>query len=299
MSQKPDIAAMMLVYNGGKYLRGALDSLAAQTYKNFHLLIIDDCSPDDSWAIAQEYKNVFPHLTLMRNEPNKGAVKNLHDTLQLIEKEASSAEFFIWVCSDDWWSPDFMEVTRDTLKKNPDASICQTWFEKHDKASGYLETHRLPSVKGKTYSDAKKIFYPYKSDGKNGYYNQSIHGLIRMNILREIYPDDLKAITYVSCTELSILITAFLRGNILYHQQVLFHKNIEQKFTDKYPGDPLAKFYESPYRRFKACLAHLPRLLRNRGRVPVMSVLLLWGHLLYFYAILGFALQIKRKICKK
>ena len=49
------ISIVLPVYNGEKYLRESIDSVLAQTYKNWELLIVDDCSTDSSAAIAKEY----------------------------------------------------------------------------------------------------------------------------------------------------------------------------------------------------------------------------------------------------
>ena len=49
------ISIVLPVYNGEKYLRESIDSVLAQTYNNWELLIVDDCSTDSSAAIAKEY----------------------------------------------------------------------------------------------------------------------------------------------------------------------------------------------------------------------------------------------------
>src|SRR5689334_15523239 len=149
---KPDIAVMMLLYNAEEDIRRSLDALVAQTYKNFHLFIVDDCSPDNTYAIVQEYKNIFPHMNVRKNQPNKGVLQNLLDALRLVENEAPQADFFIWACSDDWFSPTYLEITRNTLLRNPDAVICQAWYKDHDRKTEYKETHKMSSIASNSYS---------------------------------------------------------------------------------------------------------------------------------------------------
>ena len=72
--QTPFISMIMPVYNAEKYIRKAIDSVIAQTYQNFELLLIDDCSPDGSGAICDEYaKNFTGKIKVFHLEKNGGA----------------------------------------------------------------------------------------------------------------------------------------------------------------------------------------------------------------------------------
>lgn len=296
-SKNPDIAVMMLLYNGEEYLEQSLAALAAQTYKNFHLFIIDDGSTDNSFEIAQKYEARFEHITLEKNTENKGVIRNLRDTLRMIERELPEASYFIWACADDWWSPEYLEITRKALIEHPDASVCQTGFDKQDVKTAYKEVHKLPSIHGCKYYDVQTIFYPHITENKNGFYNQSIHGLIRMRTVRNIYPDSVSLIGYVSCTELSAVASLFLSGNILYLDTVSFHKNIGLSFLKKYPNDSLSRLYTNPFRRIWASLIHLPRFIKMRREdIHLWTVFLLWAHIFYFYGIKNVLYSLKKRL---
>ena len=58
------ISIVLPVYNGAKYLRESIDSILAQTYTNWELLILDDCSTDESPAIAKEYEQLDPRAII-------------------------------------------------------------------------------------------------------------------------------------------------------------------------------------------------------------------------------------------
>ena len=80
----PFITLIMPVYNAEKYLRAAIDSVLAQTFSDYELLLVDDCSPDGSGAICDEYARSAPekirvlHLEkngdsgVMYNDPDIG-----------------------------------------------------------------------------------------------------------------------------------------------------------------------------------------------------------------------------------
>lgn len=297
----PDTVVMMMLYNGASTLRYALDSLAVQTFADFHLVIVDDCSADESFAIAAGYRAKFKKFSIVKNEKNRGSLGNLKFTLNLVAREAPQAKFFLWACSDDWWSPTYLEKTREVLLSHPEISVCQTWFEKHNADRSYVEENHLSSLTGKSYCECRRIFYPYFTGAKKGFYNQSIHGLIRMEVLRRMYPDDAAAIAAVSCTELSLVVIMLLHGGIHYHPEILFHKYLgDENFADRHPDDALSKLYKDKGARLKASLSHLRRFFafqRGGARfLPPLTIVLLWLHLVYFYGLFPYAYAMKMRL---
>ena len=53
----PTVSVILTSYNHAKYLRESIDSVLAQTYTDFELVIVDDCSTDESWAIIESYQD--------------------------------------------------------------------------------------------------------------------------------------------------------------------------------------------------------------------------------------------------
>ena len=72
------ISIVLPVYNGAKYLRESIDSVLAQTYTNWELLIVDDCSGDETPEIAREYAEKDPRIHYYRNEQNLRLPRNLN-----------------------------------------------------------------------------------------------------------------------------------------------------------------------------------------------------------------------------
>jgi len=67
-TQSPLVSVVMPLRNAQQYLREAIDSVLQQNFKNFELLLIDDFSQDDSWAICQSYSAADGRVRLLRNE---------------------------------------------------------------------------------------------------------------------------------------------------------------------------------------------------------------------------------------
>jgi len=94
----------MTAYNDEKYLREALDSLLAQTYTDFILLISDDCSTDKTPDICREYAERDSRIVFVRHEKNGGSLANFKYVLSRIQ-----TPFFISCAGHDRYHPQFIE----------------------------------------------------------------------------------------------------------------------------------------------------------------------------------------------
>src|SRR5699024_9468829 len=70
IKREPRISVLMGIYNCADTLPEALDSLYNQTYKRFKLILCDDGSTDNTYAVAQTYANKYDNITLLKNEKN-------------------------------------------------------------------------------------------------------------------------------------------------------------------------------------------------------------------------------------
>ena len=111
----PTVSIGMPVYNGEPYIRAALESLLAQTFTDFELIISDNASTDATESICREYAARDSRIDYVRHEKNQGASANFQFVL-----DQARGEFFIWAACDDVRSPDFISVNLDFLRKNPD-----------------------------------------------------------------------------------------------------------------------------------------------------------------------------------
>src|SRR3989449_9323369 len=96
----PRVSMAVPVYNGERYLGEALDSLLAQTYHDFELIICDNASTDGTGEIARSYASMDERVRDVRNERNLGLAGNVKRAFQL-----SSGEYFRWHAADDGGAP--------------------------------------------------------------------------------------------------------------------------------------------------------------------------------------------------
>ena len=103
----------MATYNGEKYVTEQLDSLINQTYKNFKVIICDDCSTDNTMDILRKYESNYPNLfQVYQNEKNSTSAKYNFMDMMIQYKDD-----YVMLCDqDDVWMPDKIEVTFKAMK---------------------------------------------------------------------------------------------------------------------------------------------------------------------------------------
>jgi len=99
------ISIIMPVYNGGKYLHLAIESVLAQTYTNFEFIIINDGSTDDTKNILEKYSKLDDRIKIITNSVNLKIVKSLN-----IGLNAAKGEFIARIDSDDIWKKDKLKI---------------------------------------------------------------------------------------------------------------------------------------------------------------------------------------------
>lgn len=92
----PLVSVLVPVYNHEKFIGETIQSVLSQTYKNWELLIVDDCSTDGSWEIIQEYAKKDPRIKAFRNNENKGLIPNWKFLI-----DTSRGEYIAFLEGDD------------------------------------------------------------------------------------------------------------------------------------------------------------------------------------------------------
>lgn len=115
----PKVSIGLPVYNGERFLRETIESILAQTYKDFELIISDNASTDGTGMICQEYALRDGRIRYLRSEMNRGASWNYRNVFDL-----ARGEYFRWAPSDDLFPPDSLEQCVATMEAHSDAVLC-------------------------------------------------------------------------------------------------------------------------------------------------------------------------------
>lgn len=114
----PKVSIGMPVYNGEPFIREALDSLLAQTFTNFELIISDNASTDGTEAICREYAAMDKRIRYVRQPENRGPTANFKFVL-----DEAVGEYFMWAAADDRRHPDFIKIAEKVLSAAPEVGL--------------------------------------------------------------------------------------------------------------------------------------------------------------------------------
>lgn len=101
MKDEKLISIVMPVYNGAMYLADAIESVIQQTYQNWELIIVNDCSTDDSLFIAESYRQKEPRVRILSNEINLKLPRTLN-----VGFAAAQGEYYTWTSDDNLYKPE-------------------------------------------------------------------------------------------------------------------------------------------------------------------------------------------------
>lgn len=127
--KKPKVTVLMSVFNGGKYLRGAIDSILNQTFKDFEFIIIDDGSTDDTSKIIESYKD--KRVKFVQNKKNVGLAKSLNKGIRI-----AKGKYIARMDADDISLTSRLEKQVKFMDNNLDTAVCGTWLKLFGKDKG-------------------------------------------------------------------------------------------------------------------------------------------------------------------
>ncbi|MBR5081420.1 MAG: glycosyltransferase family 2 protein [Bacteroidales bacterium] len=108
------------LYNKAPYVAKAIGSVLAQTFTDYELVIMDDGSKDDSFAVAKKSINGQGHCRLFHQQ-NAGVSMARNNAVAL-----SQGEYLCFLDADDWWEPVFLEEMSELIDEFPEAGIYGT-----------------------------------------------------------------------------------------------------------------------------------------------------------------------------
>lgn len=161
----PKISILIPNYNHAPYLQQRIDSVLAQSYQDFEVLILDDCSPDNSREVIEKYRNNSKISHIIFNETNSGST-----FLQWKKGIDLAKGEWIWIAeSDDWCEPNFLETVLENIEKETVVSFAQTYTCIENSGVWFCEY----KGKGLQYSIDGKEFVKTKMLPYNGIINAS------------------------------------------------------------------------------------------------------------------------------
>lgn len=122
----PSVSIVTPSYNSSSFILQTLKSAASQTFNNWEMIIVDDCSFDNSAEVIQQYASQDTRIKLIQLEKNSGAAVARNTAI-----EASSGRFIAFLDSDDLWHPEKLEKQINFMLEK-DIAFSYSAYEKVD-----------------------------------------------------------------------------------------------------------------------------------------------------------------------
>ena len=123
MSSSTKISVIMSVYNGEEYLNEAIDSVLAQSFTDFELIVINDCSTDRTPEILAQFEALDPRVKVHTNEQNLRLPSSLNKAISL-----AKGKYIARMDADDVCMPDRLEKQYAFMEEHPDVALSSCRF---------------------------------------------------------------------------------------------------------------------------------------------------------------------------
>jgi glycosyltransferase involved in cell wall biosynthesis len=173
----PAVSICLPVFNGENYVATAIESMLAQTFADFELVITDNASTDRTEEICRKFADADPRVRYHRNERNVGGARN-----QAIAVQLSRGRYVRLSAHDDKMAPTHLQECVALLEARPDAVIAFTGTVVIDEVGA--EVIRYRSMRGTADTPSRRfrelIFRDHNCD--------AIYGVIRGDVVRRVRP---------------------------------------------------------------------------------------------------------------
>jgi glycosyltransferase involved in cell wall biosynthesis len=131
---EPKISVIVPVYNSEKYVERCINSICAQTFKEFELLLIDDCSRDNSLEICREFEIKDSRIKVYHKTSNEGTAQARKTGVFY-----AKGEYTLFCDNDDWIEPAMLEELYTKIKSENFDMVCCDFYYNKDCGYKYLK----------------------------------------------------------------------------------------------------------------------------------------------------------------
>lgn len=136
------VSVIMPLYNCEKYLAKTIESVMNQNYTNWEMILVDDCSSDNTFEIASKYAEKDNRIKILKQNKNSGAANAR--TKSMLK---STGRFVAYLDADDLWLPDKLKKQTQFMIDNDIAFSCTSYQVIDDEGNNLNKTiHMLPKV---------------------------------------------------------------------------------------------------------------------------------------------------------
>ena len=240
-------------YNSGTYIKRCLDSLLEQEYKVNEIIVVDDCSTDESKKIVKEYTEKNNNIILLENGKNMGVSYSRNKGI-----ENAKSEYIMFCDSDDWYEKQATKRMMEKVEEGADFVFAGYYITYKDGRKIEVKYNNLNNIE--IDKETAISYLPITSSSK----------LIKKSILVEHnikYPEGIK-----NCEELPVIpVAGFYAKKVIYIDECLYNYFQRENSASNHELQDLS-FYDITYEKFKS---NLPKEYKNSINIRMVE------HLLY------------------
>lgn len=110
----PKVSVVLPTYNGQEYIKEAIESIINQTFEDWELIIVNDCSTDETGKVIEEYGKKDSRIRIINNSVNKKLPASLN-----VGFSQATGEYLTWTSDDNMYLPNALKVMIEYLDRNP------------------------------------------------------------------------------------------------------------------------------------------------------------------------------------
>lgn len=156
--ETPKVTIVLPTYNGQKFIRESIESVLAQSMEDFELIIVDDCSNDDTNAIAAEYAQRDGRVRVIRNEINRKLPASLNRGF-----EEAKGEYLTWTSDDNLYEKNALEEMCRVLNAEPEVGLVYCDYNEIDENGQIICEIRTSDVNKLCYVNCVGACFMYRS----------------------------------------------------------------------------------------------------------------------------------------
>lgn len=137
----PVISIVLPTYNGAHYLKKSVDSCLAQTFVDFELIIVNDCSTDDTGRIADAYAQADHRVSVIHNTFNKKLPLSLNTGF-----EQARGKYHTWTSDDNYYAPGALKALVAELDSRPEVDLAYTDYTLVDDQDRVIGTRKFNNI---------------------------------------------------------------------------------------------------------------------------------------------------------
>jgi teichuronic acid biosynthesis glycosyltransferase TuaG len=143
------VSIIMPTYNCGNFIGGSLDSVISQTYKNWEIIIVDDCSTDDTEGVVKKYSLIDDRIKYYKLKKNSGAAVARNKAVDI-----ANGTYIGFLDSDDLWFPEKLKKQISFMEQNKCSFSCTSYTKINE--NGDDLNHTVKAKKKSNYNDILK-----------------------------------------------------------------------------------------------------------------------------------------------